>query len=221
MIQGKRRVRLVALISGRGSNLQAILNGSRSGELPVDICAVISNRPDAYGLERARQAKIPAIVLDHKAFPDRTAFEAALRERIDAYAPDLVVLAGFMRVLSADFVAHYQGRMLNIHPSLLPKFRGLHTHARAIAAGERKHGASVHFVTRELDNGPVILQVGVPVLPTDDPDTLATRVLKQEHRIYPLVIRWFAQGRIKLLNDQVLFNGQALITPRVLESDKN
>lgn len=221
MIPVKRRLRLVALISGRGSNLQAILNGARSGELAVDICAVISNRPDAYGLERARQAKVPAIALDHKAFSDRTAFEAALRERIDAYAPDLIFLAGFMRVLSIDFVARYQGRLLNIHPSLLPKFRGLHTHARAIVAGERKHGASVHFVTSELDSGPVILQAQVPVLPTDDPDTLATRVLEQEHRIYPLVIRWFAQGRIKLLNDQVLFDDQALLAPRVLESDEN
>ncbi len=221
MIPDKRRLRLVALISGRGSNLQAILNGTCSGELPVDMCAVISNRPDAYGLTRARQAKVPAIALDHKFFSDRTAFEATLRERIDVYAPDLVILAGFMRILSDDFVAHYQGRMLNIHPSLLPKFRGLHTHARAIAAGERKHGASVHFVTSELDSGPVILQAQVSVLPTDDPDTLANRVLEQEHRIYPLVIRWFAQGRIKLLNDQVLLDDQVLSAPRMLESNKN
>jgi phosphoribosylglycinamide formyltransferase-1 len=221
MIQSKRRFRLVALISGRGSNLQAVLNGTRSGELPVEMCAVISNRPDAYGLARAQEAKVPAIVLDHKAYPDRTAFETALREHIDVYAPDLVILAGFMRILGADFVAYYQGRMLNIHPSLLPKFRGLNTHARAIAAGERNHGASVHFVTSELDSGPVILQARVPVLPTDDADTLANRVLEQEHRIYPLVIRWFAQGRIKLLNDQVLLDDQVLSTPRMLESNKN
>jgi phosphoribosylglycinamide formyltransferase-1 len=220
MTKARQKIRLVVLISGRGSNLQAILDGARHGELPVEICAVISNRPAAYGLERARQAGVSALTLDHKTFPDRASFEAALRELIDTYNPDLVVLAGFMRVLNAAFVEHYRGRMLNIHPSLLPKFRGLHTHERAIAAGEREHGASIHFVTPELDSGPVIVQAKVPVFPEDDPDTLAARVLEQEHRLYPLAIRWFAESRLRLQGDQVLFDGRRLAKPRLLENEQ-
>lgn len=208
--------RLVVLISGRGSNLQAILDGALSGALPVVLQAVISNRPAATGLERAREAGIEAISIDHRGFPDRLAFETAVRERIDVYEPDLVILAGFMRILSDELVTHYSGRMLNIHPSLLPKFRGLHTHERALAAGERTHGASVHFVTPELDSGPVFIQAEVPVLPGDDPDTLAARVLEQEHRIYPLAIRWFAEGRIRLAGETVLLDGRPLDRPIVM-----
>jgi phosphoribosylglycinamide formyltransferase-1 len=218
MSNARQRIRLVVLISGRGSNLQAILDGAVSGELPVDIRAVISNRPGVLGLERARQAGVTAVTLDHQAFPDRSAFETTLTALIDHHRPDLVILAGFMRVLTAEFVDHYRGRLLNIHPSLLPKFRGLHTHERAIAAGEREHGASVHFVTPELDSGPVILQARVPVLPGDDPDGLAARILEQEHRIYPLAIRWFAEGRIVFGDPDPLFDGQPLLTPRVLET---
>lgn len=212
-------IRLVVLISGRGSNLQAILDQAASGELPVDVAAVISNRPGVHGLERARRAGVPALELDHQHFADRPAFEAALSELIDRHQPDLVILAGFMRVLTAGFTAHYQGRLLNIHPSLLPKFRGLHTHERAIAAGETEHGASIHFVTAELDGGPVIVRARVPVLPDDDPDTLAARVLEQEHRLYPLAIRWFAEGLLRLDGEQVWFDGKPLLEPLWLDSE--
>ncbi|MFO1371188.1 MAG: phosphoribosylglycinamide formyltransferase [Candidatus Competibacteraceae bacterium] len=209
--------RLVVLISGRGSNLQAILDQAVNGELPVEVAAVISNRPGVHGLERARQAGVPVLELDHQQFADRPEFEAALIALIDRYQPDLVVLAGFMRVLTADFTERYRGRLLNIHPSLLPKFRGLHTHERAIAAGETQHGASIHFVTDELDGGPLIVQAQVPVLPGDDADTLAARVLEQEHRLYPQAIRWFAAGRLRLEGKQVLFDGQPLDVPLRLE----
>ncbi|MBL8259909.1 MAG: phosphoribosylglycinamide formyltransferase [Candidatus Competibacteraceae bacterium] len=212
-MSARPKLRLVVLISGRGSNLQAILDQAASGELPVAIAAVISNRPGVQGLERARQAGVPASELDHRQFPDRPAFEAALIELIDRHRPDLVVLAGFMRVLTPRFTDHYLGRLLNIHPSLLPKFRGLHTHERAIAAGETEHGASIHFVTAELDGGPVIVQARVPVLPGDDPDTLAARVLEQEHRLYPQAIRWFAEGRLHLKGEQVWFDGRPLPGP--------
>jgi phosphoribosylglycinamide formyltransferase-1 len=212
-----RKIRLVVLISGRGSNLQAILDQAVSGELPVEVAAVVSNRPGVHGLERARQAGVPALELDHKNFADRPEFEAALIETIDRRQPDLVVLAGFMRVLTAGFTEHYRGRLLNIHPSLLPKFRGLHTHERAIAAGETEHGASIHFVTAELDGGPVIVQARVPVLPGDDSDALAARVLEQEHRLYPLAIRWFAEQRLRLEGEQVWFDGQPLVEPLRLE----
>jgi len=213
-----QKTRLVVLISGRGSNLQAILDQAASGELPVEVAAVISNRPGVQGLERARQSGVLALELDHKNFADRPAFEAALIELIDRYQPDLVARAGFMRVLTPGFTDHYRGRLFNIHPSLLPKFRGLHTHERAIAAGETEHGASIHFVTAELDGGPVIVQAKVPVLPGDDPDTLAARVLEQEHRLYPLAIRWFAEGRLRLEGDRVWFDGEALAEPLQLGS---
>ena len=213
-----RKLRLVVLISGRGSNLQAILDQAASGELHVEVAAVISNRPGVHGLERARQAGVPALELDHKLFADRPEFEAALIDLIDHYRPDLVILAGFMRVLTPGFTEHYQGRIFNIHPSLLPKFRGLHTHERAIAAGETVHGASIHFVTAELDGGPVIVQARVPVLPGDDPDTLAARVLEREHRLYPQAIRWFAEGRLGLDGKRVLFDGKPMAEPLRLEN---
>jgi phosphoribosylglycinamide formyltransferase-1 len=211
------KCRLVVLISGRGSNLQAILDQAASGELPVDIAAVISNRPGVQGLERARRAGVPALELDHKNYPDRPEFEAALIELIDRQQPDLVILAGFMRVLTPGFTEHYRNRLFNIHPSLLPKFRGLHTHERALAAGETEHGATIHFVTAELDGGPIIVQARVPVLPDDDPDALAARVLEQEHRLYPQAIRWFAEGRLKLEGKQVWFDGKLLAEPLRLE----
>ncbi len=192
-----QRLPIVVLISGGGTNLQSIIDAARAG-LPVDIRAVISNRADARGLERAQQAGIEIQVLDHREHPDRDSYDAALMASIDAYQPGLVVLAGFMRILTDAFVRHYTGRMLNIHPSLLPKFRGLHTHQRCIEAGEQEHGATVHFVTPELDSGPVVIQARVPVEPGDTPETLAARVLDQEHRIYPQAIRWFAEGRLAL-----------------------
>ena len=185
---------VVILISGRGSNMDAML----AARLPVRIAAVISNRPEAKGLETARQAGIAAIALDHRAYAGREAFDAALMVAIDAHAPDLVVLAGFMRILTPAFVAHYEGRLLNIHPSLLPAFPGLHTHQRALDAGVRIHGCTVHFVTADLDHGPIVVQAAVPVLPGDDEATLAARVLKEEHRIYPQAVRWFAEGRLSI-----------------------
>lgn len=185
---------IVILISGRGSNLGAIL---RAG-LPARVAAVISNRADAAGLTLAREAAIPTAVLDHRGFATREQFDAALAELIDRHGPDLVVLAGFMRVLSDGFVERYRGRLLNIHPSLLPAFRGLSTHSRALAAGVRIHGCTVHFVTSELDGGPIIAQAAVGVLADDDETTLAARVLAQEHRIYPQVIRWALEGRLTL-----------------------
>lgn len=199
------RLPIVVLISGSGSNLQAIIDAAQQ-DLPVDIRAVISNRADAYGLERARLAGIPTHLLDHKSYPDRQAFDTALRELIDCFQPALVVLAGFMRILSNDFVRHYEGRMLNIHPSLLPRHRGLDTHARALEAGDREHGATVHFVTSELDAGPLVLQARVPIEPSDSPESLASRVLEQEHRIYPQAIRWFAEGRLRLVNGRAMLD---------------
>jgi len=195
MSESTRPLPLVVLVSGRGSNLQAILDAASEPGFPARVAAVASNRPGAAGLERARAARVPAHVVDHKAYPDRERFEAALIEVIDRYRPGLVVLAGFMRVLTPYFVGHYAGRLINIHPSLLPAFPGLDTHRRALAAGVKEHGASVHFVTAELDGGPVIVQAAVPVLPDDDPERLAERVLEQEHRILPLAIRQLAETR--------------------------
>lgn len=193
---GQSKLPIVVLISGSGSNLQSIIDASNR-DLPVEIKAVISNKADAYGLTRASEAGIPTEVLDHKQYPDRESYDAALRQLIDGYQPRLLVLAGFMRILSDGFVRHYEGRMINIHPSLLPKYRGLNTHARAIEAGDEEAGCTVHFVTPELDAGPPILQAKVPVHPEDTPDTLAARVLEQEHRIYPEAIRLIAEGKIK------------------------
>lgn len=189
MTDSPRSARLVILISGRGSNMRSIVEAAQQGELAVDIAAVISNRPGAAGLEFAQQAGIDTQVIDHKQFASREEFDTAMAQAIDVYQPDYVILAGFMRILTADFVTHYAGQLINIHPSLLPKFKGLHTHERAIEAGESEHGASVHFVTAELDDGPVILQAKVPVLPGDDADTLAARVLEQEHLLYPAAIQ--------------------------------
>ncbi len=208
------RLALVVLISGSGSNLQAIIDHAGQ-ELPVDIRAVISSVPGVLGLERAQRAGIETQVLDHRDFPSREAYDAALGALIDAFEPGLVVLAGFMRILGPKLVARYRGRMLNIHPSLLPKFRGLHTHERAIQAGETEHGASVHFVTEELDGGPVVLQARVAVDPDDDATRLAARVLQREHQIYPQVIRWLAEGRLHLDGARPMLDGSPLDTPVV------
>ncbi len=201
---------VVVLLSGTGSNLQALIDSTRTGDSPVRIAAVISNRSDAYGLQRARDAGIETRSLDHKAFEGREAFDSALVDLIDAFNPKLVVLAGFMRILSADFVRHYEGRLLNIHPSLLPKYKGMHTHQRALDAGDSEHGCSVHFVTEELDGGPLVVQAVVPVESDDSAQTLAQRVHTQEHRIYPLAVRWFAEGRLILGNQGALLDGQLL-----------
>lgn len=201
---------VVVLISGSGSNLQALIDSSASGDNPARIRAVISNRADAYGLERAKAAGIDTRVLDHKAFGGRDAFDAALIDAIDAFAPDLVVLAGFMRILTPGFVRHYAGRLLNIHPSLLPRHKGLHTHQRALEAGDREHGCSVHFVTEELDGGPLVVQAVIPVQPHDSLDSLAQRVHEQEHLIYPLAVRWFAEGRLRLSEHGAMLDGQRL-----------
>lgn len=204
------RCDVVVLISGSGSNLQALIDSITGDDHPARIRAVISNRADAFGLERARKAGIDTRVLDHKAYADRETFDAALIEAIDGYAPQLVVLAGFMRILTPGFVRHYQGRLLNIHPSLLPKYKGLHTHQRALEAGDSEHGCSVHFVTEELDGGPLVVQAVIPVESDDTPESLAQRVHVQEHRIYPLAMRWFAEGRLRLGQDGAELDGQAL-----------
>ncbi|WAJ39444.1 phosphoribosylglycinamide formyltransferase [Pseudomonas sp. GOM7] len=201
---------VVVLISGSGSNLQALIDSSTQDDNPARIGAVISNRADAYGLQRAQQAGIATEVLDHKQYEGREAFDAALIEIIDAHQPDLVVLAGFMRILSPGFVKHYSGRLLNIHPSLLPRHKGLHTHQRALEAGDAEHGCSVHFVTEELDGGPLVVQAVLPILADDTPERLASRVHQQEHRIYPLAVRWFAEGRLRLGAQGAMLDGQPL-----------
>ncbi len=211
-------LKLVVLISGRGSNLKAILDAIDAGRLSAAVCAVISNRADAPGLEYARQRAIDTLALDPADYPDRETYDRALQGMIDLFNPGLVVLAGFMRILSPGFVQHYAGRLINIHPSLLPAFRGLDTHRRAIEAGHEVHGASVHFVTEELDGGPVIAQVRVPVLDGDTPDTLAQRVLEQEHHLYVKVIQWIAEGRVTLDEEGLRFDGERLDAPKQLEA---
>jgi phosphoribosylglycinamide formyltransferase-1 len=207
---------VVVLISGGGTNLQALIDAQADG-LPIEIRGVVSNRPGVLGLARAERAGIPTAVVDHALYADREAFEAALGTVIDGFAPGLVALAGFMRVLTPGFVAHYHGRMLNIHPSLLPRYRGLHTHRRALEAGDRVHGATVHFVTEELDGGPRIVQARVPVLPGDTEEVLAARVLAREHVIYPLAARWFAEGRLRLGPEGAELDGRLLTEPVLLE----
>ncbi|AQZ33107.1 phosphoribosylglycinamide formyltransferase-1 [Pseudomonas sp. NFACC19-2] len=201
---------VVVLISGSGSNLQALIDSVAHDGNPARIAAVICNRAGAYGLERAKQAGIATELLDHKQFDGREAFDAALIQAIDAHQPDLVVLAGFMRILTPGFVQHYAGRLLNIHPSLLPKHKGLHTHQRAIEAGDSEHGCSVHFVTEELDGGPLVVQAVLPVMADDTAESLAHRVHQQEHQIYPLAVRWFAEGRLRLGAQGAMLDGQPL-----------
>lgn len=209
---------IVILISGRGSNMQAIVRAARSEQWRCRIAAVISNRADAEGLAFAAEHGIPTAVVPSKAYPAREEFDAALRTVIDQYGPDLVVLAGFMRILTPSFVEHYAGRMLNIHPSLLPSFPGLATHRQALAAGVKFHGATVHFVTAELDHGPIVAQAAVPVLPDDTENTLSERVLVQEHLIYPCAVRWFIEGRLSIDSGLVrVTDGQQAFEPERIE----
>lgn len=196
--------RIVILISGRGSNMEALVQRCAAEDWPAQVVAVISNRPEAAGLAFAAARGIATAVVDHRGQPSREAFDAALQACIDGFEPDLVVLAGFMRILGEAFVARYAGRLLNIHPSLLPAFPGLHTHERAIQAGCKAHGATVHFVTPALDHGPIVMQSVVPVRADDNPQTLAARVLATEHVIYPTSVRWFVEGRLSLDGERVV-----------------
>lgn len=201
------KLRVGVLISGRGSNLQALIDACAETGFPAEIVLVASNRADAAGLDRARRAGIPTRVLDHKAFPSREAFDEAMTLLLRDSAVDLVCLAGFMRLLSPGFVAAWDRRLINIHPSLLPSFKGLDTHRRALEAGVAIHGCSVHFVTADLDGGPILVQAAVPVLADDDAGSLAARVLEAEHRIYPLALRWLGEGRVTLVDNRVRIAG--------------
>ncbi|MFT3930313.1 MAG: phosphoribosylglycinamide formyltransferase [Spongiibacteraceae bacterium] len=202
--------RLVILISGSGSNLQAFIDAVARDELSAHIAAVISNKADAGGLQRAEKAGIPTEVVDHKQFATREDFDEQLRARVESYGPDLVVLAGFMRILTPIFLRPFHGKLINIHPSLLPKYPGLHTHQRALDASDKEAGATVHFVTEELDGGAAIIQASVPILPGDEAASIAARVLTQEHRIYPLAAQWFAEGRLQLQDNRAVLDGRTL-----------
>ncbi|MGM0769524.1 MAG: phosphoribosylglycinamide formyltransferase [Pseudomonadota bacterium] len=212
--------RILILASGSGTNLQALIDASRERDFPGQIVAVGCNRPGAFALERAAQAKIETFVVDHKKYDSREEFDGALMAEIRRYNPDLVVLAGFMRILTTDFVRALRGTMLNVHPSLLPQYTGLNTHQRVLDAGDKVHGVSVHFVTEELDGGPVIAQAEVTVDPDDTADSLAAKVQQKEHILYPIVVRWFCEGRIQLGTDYVLFDGELLRTPMRLPDDR-
>lgn len=201
---------ILVLISGNGSNLQAVIDATESGQINGRVFAVISNKKDAYGLQRAKMHQIEAITLPHTDFSDRIQYDAALAEVIERFNPDLIVLAGFMRILSGQFVSRFCGKLLNIHPSLLPKYQGLNTHQRAIDANDSEHGASVHFVTEELDGGPVICQAHLPILPNDNAETLAQRIHKQEHLIYPKAIEWFCEGRLYMQDGRAFLDQNEL-----------
>jgi phosphoribosylglycinamide formyltransferase-1 len=201
---------IVVLVSGNGTNLQAIIDACESKMPNGRVTAVFSNKADAYALERAKKADAAAIFVDPKAFDTRDAFDRSLMEQIDEYAPDLIILAGYMRILSSEFVRHYMGRMINIHPSLLPKYPGLNTYQRAILAGDEEHGTSVHFVTEQLDGGPVILQARVPIDDDDTIESLTKKVQEQEHRIYPLVAQWFVEDRVEMRDGKAYLDGEAL-----------
>ncbi|CAK9885601.1 MAG: Phosphoribosylglycinamide formyltransferase [Candidatus Erwinia impunctatus] len=202
--------KIVVLVSGNGSNLQAIIDACEQGRMAASVVAVFSNKADAFALTRAREAGIPAHALSIDAFTDRDAFDCAMMREIDAYSPDVVVLAGYMRIITAPFVLHYAGMLLNIHPSLLPLYPGLHTHRKALENGDQIHGTTVHFVTTELDSGPVILQATVPVYPEDNVDDIAQRVQYQEHQIYPLVISWFIADRLKMQDSRAWLDNSPL-----------
>lgn len=201
---------IVVLISGSGSNLQALLDSCATGFIPGKITGVISNKANAFGLKRAEAAGVATAVLSHKGFDSREDYDQALIAAIEQFKPDLIVLAGFMRILTPEFVQHFSGKLLNIHPSLLPKYQGLATHQRAIDAGDTEHGCSVHFVTEQLDGGPVILQAKVPIFPGDDASVVAERVHAQEHQIYPLVVRWFCQDRLQQKANEAWLDGNLL-----------
>ncbi|MFM8798672.1 MAG: phosphoribosylglycinamide formyltransferase [Fluviibacter sp.] len=215
-----RKTRCLVLISGRGTNLSAILKAAAAPDYPAEIVAVISNKEDAKGLMLAKEAGVATEVVPSLGVTDREVYDQALLAAIDRHEPDLVILAGFMRILTPNFVSHYANRMINIHPSLLPSFTGMHTHQRALDAGVHVHGCTVHFVTAELDHGPMIAQAAVPVYADDDAAKLAARVLKEEHRIYPAAVRWFAEGRLKVMGQRVLLTDEpatpnALIVPNL------
>ncbi|NND81988.1 MAG: phosphoribosylglycinamide formyltransferase [Gammaproteobacteria bacterium] len=200
--------RAVVLISGSGSNLQAFIDQVDQGELPIDLSLVVSNNPDAYGLTRAQQAGIDTACINHRDFDSREEFDQALLDRIDMAEPDIVILAGFMRILTAEFVHHFENRLVNIHPALLPKFPGTDTHQRAINAGEHWHGATIHFVVPEVDAGPIILQGRIQVRRGESAEQLQQRVHKIEHRLYPLAVKWFAEGRLTVRDDAVLLDNE-------------
>jgi len=213
--------KLVVLISGSGSNLQQFIDHIESGDIDAEITAVISNRPDAYGLQRAEKAGIPTVVLDHKQFIDRESFDQSLAQIIDSFAPDLIILAGFMRILSDPFVTHFSDKLINIHPSLLPKYKGLHTHRRALENGDQEHGASVHFVIPELDAGSVILQGKVPIKTNDTEVSLAERVHEVEHIIYPKAVKWLANGDLKIKDNTLILNGKTILSPPIITLEDN
>lgn len=209
--------RLVVLVSGGGSNLQSIIDACASGQINAEVSAVISNNPDAGGLERAAKANIPNLVIDHRQFDSRENFDRELCKLIDSFAPDLVILAGFMRILTAELVDHFIGRMMNIHPSLLPAYPGLNTHRRAIEAGDKKAGATVHFVTPELDGGPSIVQAQVAIETTDNEQSLAAKVLKFEHLIYPLAAQWFCDQRLCMENNrEIVLDGELIASHGII-----
>ena len=212
-----RRLSLAILISGNGSNLQALLDAGARGEIAIEPRLVVSDRPDAFGLQRAARAGVETRVLEASREGSRAAYDETLVTLLEPFAVELVALAGFMRILGSRAVRRYAGRMFNIHPSLLPRHRGLHTHRRVLEAGERVHGASVHFVTEELDGGPLIVQARVPVLPGDDAASLSARVQRVEHKIYPLAVGWFASGRLELCEGQARLDGERLETPVMYE----
>lgn len=211
---------IVILISGSGTNLQAIIDAVTNGQIKATIAAVISNRQDAKGLQRAQRAHIKTVVIDQKEYEDRATYDDALISEIDKYKPDLIVLAGFMRILSEKFINHYPDSILNIHPSLLPELKGLNTHRRAIEASKLTHGASVHFVSNELDSGPVVIQAEVSVLPEDNEETLAARVLQQEHIIYPMAIAWYIDGRLALNGNKILLDNRTMHGPALWKADQ-
>ncbi|WP_339387787.1 phosphoribosylglycinamide formyltransferase [Vibrio caribbeanicus] len=210
---------IVVLVSGSGSNLQAIIDACQTDISNGKVTAVFSNKADVYALERAKKANAAAHFLDPKSFETRDAFDSELMKQIDEYSPDIIVLAGYMRILSADFVRHYMGRMINLHPSLLPKYPGLNTYQRAIHAGDEEHGTSVHFVTEQLDGGPVVLQARVPIFEDDTVESLTARVQSQEHRIYPLVVRWLVEGRLEMKSDKEACLDGKLLGPQGYASE--
>ena len=205
--------RIAVLVSGGGSNLQSIIDNVHESDIAAEICCVISNRKQVYALDRARLANIPTAVIESNAYDERRLFEQALLAQLEQHQADVVVMAGFMRVLSAEFIQHYTGRILNIHPSLLPEFTGLHTHQRALAAGKKRHGCSVHFASAELDCGPIIMRAEVAVLSDDNEETLAQRVLLQEHKIYPLCVQWLCEGKVKLDDNEIFYCDEKLMEP--------
>ena len=218
MYSANRPISVVVLISGRGSNLQALVRSQQANKIDIKIAGVISNRADAVGLAFAKENNIPTTVVDSTNFGSRSDYDRELIREIDQNRPELVILAGFMRILSSEFVRHYRGRLINIHPSLLPHFKGLHTHQQALDAGAKEHGASVHYVTEELDGGPVFLQAKIPVLNSDNAASLANRVLEREHQLYPAAVQLIANGRIQLVDEKLLFDQTPIDEPIQLDT---